>query len=305
MFEDRPIVELKEKYELGQRNFRNIELRRADLRGIDLRHADLSKADLSGANLKDADLSGANLSGAYLNLVDLTGANLQKAKLQGAYLIKAYLIKANLRGANLTQAYLMDAYLTKSDFKGANLSGADLHGSKFTGTNFIGAFYARTTHFDATFDARENGLLERSPQSEQEGNTQSQITVEEVVRAFNYLSQVSFHYLGAAMTVKYWDSTRPKFDWLTQFQFNDSTKLIFLGERGQTLDAVQIQSVREWSNRFIKSCSIIIRNFTRIVDPKQIAFSIPALKNVQKTISIPTSNNAKDVVNLATSRQSN
>lgn len=291
MFRSAASVELQKNYEAGERNFSKIELRRADLRGLNLSHADLSGADLSYANLREVDFRGANLSEAYLNEADLTGANLQNANLQGAYLIKAYLIKTNLKESNLTKAYLTGAYLTKSDCSSSNLSGAYLNNSKITGTILTGAYYDQTTHFDITFDPIKNELIKITPQKNTQITPESNTTLLDLIKTFNYLSQISIHYLGHTMTTRYWETARPNQEWLTQFQFNRFSKITFLGEQIQDIDSAQIQDVQEWTNRFIKSCSKIIQDFPRMIDPKQIAFPIAALEipSENKPIVAPSS----------------
>ncbi|NES01890.1 MAG: pentapeptide repeat-containing protein, partial [Okeania sp. SIO2F4] len=68
----------------------------------DFKILNLAKADLIGADLIGANLSGANLSGADLIGANLSGANLSGANLSGANLSGADLIGANLSGANLS-----------------------------------------------------------------------------------------------------------------------------------------------------------------------------------------------------------
>jgi uncharacterized protein YjbI with pentapeptide repeats len=118
-------VELIEKYQAGERDFKG-----ANLTGANLRGANLTGANLTGANLRGADLRGANLTGANLRGANLTGANLTGANLRGADLYGADLTDADLRGANLTGANLTGANLTGANLTGANLYGADLYGAE-------------------------------------------------------------------------------------------------------------------------------------------------------------------------------
>ncbi|GFE70533.1 pentapeptide repeat-containing protein [Chroococcus sp. FPU101] len=274
MFKSATIVELQKSYDSGERQFSKIELRRADLRGLNLSYADLTGADLSNANLREIDLRGANLSEANLNEADLTGANLQKANLQGAYLIKAYLIKTNLKESNLTKAYLTGAYLTKSDVSQANLSGAYLNNSKITGTIMTGTYYDQTTHFDTDFDPLKNDLRKITSQPQTQVITELDTTVTDVIQTFNYLSQISIHYLGHTLTTRYWELARPNHEWLTQFQFNRFSKITYSGEFKTSINSEQIEVVQEWTNCFIKSCSKIIQDFPKMIDSKQLAFPI-------------------------------
>lgn len=276
MLKSAAIVELQKSYNLGERQFSKIELRRADLRGLNLSYADLRGADLSSANLREINLRGADLSEANLNEADLTGANLQNANLQGAYLIKAYLIKTNLKESNLTKAYLTGAYLTKSDVSQANLSGAYLNNSKITGTIMTGTYYDQTTHFDTSFDPIKNDLRKITPPLKPQTQviTELDTTVTDIIQTFNYLSQISIHYLGHTLTTRYWELARPKDEWLAQFQFNRFSKITFSGEFRESINSEQIEVVQEWTKCFIKSCSKIIQDFPKMIDSKQLAFPI-------------------------------
>lgn len=130
------VEQFLKRYAAGERNFRGINLSRADLTLEGLNHANLKEADLSGAILNGVDLIGAdltkaNLSGAKLLGADLSGAvlaeaNLSDALLSGAILVGTRLTKANLRSAVLTGASLEGANLKEACLKRANLSWANL-----------------------------------------------------------------------------------------------------------------------------------------------------------------------------------
>jgi uncharacterized protein YjbI with pentapeptide repeats len=99
--------ELINRYQAGERDFKEIKLVRAGLKGVDLSEADLSVADLAGADLSAANLSGANLSGAILKGANLTGADLTGADLSWADLGMANLTEADLTGANMNMTILI------------------------------------------------------------------------------------------------------------------------------------------------------------------------------------------------------
>ena len=120
---------LVQRYNSGERNFKDASLREADLRGVDLSGADLRGANLYGVNLREANLSGADLRKANLYGADLRKACLYEADLREASLYGAELGKANLGGANLS---------------GADLSGASLHGADLRGTDLTGALLQGT-----------------------------------------------------------------------------------------------------------------------------------------------------------------
>jgi uncharacterized protein YjbI with pentapeptide repeats len=257
-------VDIRQRYETGERQFLNLQLRGADLRGINLSQADLRGADLSKANLREVNLSGANLAEAQLNEADLSSANLEGANLSETSLIKAYLIKANLRSANLRDAYLTGAYLTKSIFTDADLKGAYLNGTQLTGANFKGARYDQKTRFDNGFDPQKMGL-ERdiffSHQSEI-----SRLNVEELLVNLNQISNISSRYLGSSITVRYWESTRQTNRYLEDFTLNNNAQFSWSGQPQANLDALQVQEVQQWIDRFTVSCGEIIQDFPKLIN---------------------------------------
>ncbi len=271
MFQNQDTLELKNQYESGKKEFQKIQLRRADLRGIDLQNADFSGADLSYANLRDANLSGTNFSEAYLNEADLTGANLQGANLQNASLIKTYLIKANLEDANLEGAYLTGAYATKSNFRRAHLQAAYLNGAKLCGTNLEDAFYDDRTHFDTSFEPIKAGMKKEGEVPIQVSQI-PQTNLAQVVETFNYLSQISNHYLGKTVTAKYWETARPNEEWLKLFEIDRSAQITVTGDQSQTLTNAQLQPLQLWARMFIGSCCAIIQNFPKMLDTEKITW---------------------------------
>ncbi len=133
---DQPIRYLSERYDQGERNFQNFDLRNLDLNyrilrliGVDLREvraerASLQQIDLTQSNLGRADFQYAKLDGANLSYTNLSAANL---------------CGASLRGVNLRDAKLTDARLAIADLSYADLSGADLSGADLTDTNLYRA----------------------------------------------------------------------------------------------------------------------------------------------------------------------
>ncbi|WP_299484479.1 pentapeptide repeat-containing protein [Acaryochloris sp. IP29b_bin.137] len=114
-------LDLTARYEAGERNFAQINLKDAALPGIVLTLADLQKANLVWCDLRKSSLSHANLTSAQLRHADLTEANLQGAKLQGTDLQGA-----KLRGANLSWAVLRGTNLTDADLTDVNFQNATL-----------------------------------------------------------------------------------------------------------------------------------------------------------------------------------
>lgn len=256
-------VDIRRRYEAGERQFINLQLRGSDLRGINLSQADLRGADLSKANLREVDLSGANLAEAQLNEADLSYANLEEANLTETSLIKAYLIKANLRSANLREAYLTGAYLTKSILSGADLKGAYLNGVQWTGANFKGTLYDQKTRFDNDFDPQKMGLEKDEFFSHPEKF--SRLPVEELLANLNQISLISSRYLGSSITVRYWESTRQNHEALEYFTVNNYAQFGWTGKPQTYLDTLQVQEVREWIDRFTVSCGEIIQDFPKLI----------------------------------------
>jgi uncharacterized protein YjbI with pentapeptide repeats len=257
-------IDIRQKYEAGERQFINLQLRGSDLRGINLSQADLRGADLSKANLREVNLSGANLAEAQLNEADLSSANLEEANLTETSLIKAYLIRANLHSANLRNAYLTGAYLTKSILTGADLKGAYLNGVQWTGANFKGASYDRSTRFDNDFNPQKMGLKKDDLFGDRD--TISGLTLEELLANLNQISQISSRYLGSSMTVRYWESTRQNHEYLQYFTLNRSAQFSWSGNQQTYLNARQVEEVREWIDRFTASCSDIIQDFAQLIE---------------------------------------
>lgn len=296
-------IEIKNQYNAGQRDFANLQLRRADLRGLDLSNANFKGADFSYANLRDVNFSGADLREAYFNEADLTGANLQGANLSQASLVKTYLIKSNLQQANLQNAYLSGAYLTKGNLENALLQGAYFNGTQLTGAKFTNAIYDEKTKFDHTVNLEKLGL-KTVEQARLEANSKiienddlitpeetpiHGVTISAVVKMFNHLLKTSYHYLGGTMTLRYWKSSRPQVDWLNNFEIDNSAKLTYIGDQETPLSDEQLNVIREWIIGFVKSCSMIIQNYTQMLDPQFLAFPIVSEEMRKKTPNVKSS----------------
>jgi uncharacterized protein YjbI with pentapeptide repeats/type II secretory pathway pseudopilin PulG len=130
------ISELLQKYQAGERSFRDIQLSEVDLSGMKLPGIILTRANLSSSNLSETSLKEATLFRADLSKTKLHNADLRKA---------------NLKGANLSD----------SDLTGANLLGANLEN-----TNFKNATYDQNTLFDKEFKPIEKGLVFIKPVQE-------------------------------------------------------------------------------------------------------------------------------------------
>ena len=92
------------------------------------------------------------------------------------------------------------------------------------------------------------------------------VTIQELLLALNHLSQFSSKYIGSKLAVNYWQSTRPKFDWLDNFQISRSAELAFSGIITEYVSNLQHQWVKEWTAAFIKRCSEIIQNLPIMIE---------------------------------------
>ncbi len=112
----------------------------------------------------------------------------------------------------------------------------------------------------------ENTLL---PLSEPEDT----VTLKELLTALNDLSRFTTQYLGTAVIVNYWKSTRPDVDWLSSFQVDRSAQISYAGSQKMTQPAStqEQQWLKEWVKVFIKRCSQVIRDFPAIVDQKGLS----------------------------------
>ena len=110
-----------------------------------------------------------------------------------------------------------------------------------------------------------------------EGETSSGLTSPELqdlgilkdyLVAMNQLSQFAKKYLGTAVIVNYWKSTRPEVKWLEGFQIERSGEVSCLADQTQlmqqAINAQQQKWIREWVRSFSNRCSSIIKDFSRL-----------------------------------------
>ena len=313
MFQSSEAIKINQKYQAGERNFRNIQLRRLDLRGLDLSNADLRGADLSYSNLRDVNLSGADLQDAYLNEADFTGANFEGANLQNASLIKAYLMKANFQKANLRDSYLTSSYAIKSNFEEANFEGAYLNRTQLTGAKFKNAKYNNKTRFDGLFDPKKLGMKEvtelnlsiqstKGINNQQNISVNNEVNIEQLLNLLEHIIDVSHQYLGKKMVIKYWHSSQPEAEFLNQFSLNKSGYLEFSGNLQAKVNQEELQQVKEWLKSYIKSCTQIFPNFPKMIDRQQLSLIFAAssskkkIKSYRMNYSLPIKENAPHLV---------
>jgi hypothetical protein len=92
--------------------------------------------------------------------------------------------------------------------------------------------------------------------------------LKEYLLAINQLSQFSKKYLGKAVIVNYWKSSRPQVKWLEGFQIDRTGNVTCLAENTQLIhqpvSPQQQQWLRDWVQSFVKRCSTVIRDFPRL-----------------------------------------
>ena len=133
------VSELLRQYNLGQRQFKGVDLSHVCLPGICLNEINLTGADLTAANLSHAELNETRLMVANLTAAQLNYASLNRAKMVGACLHQAQLNDANLEAADLRNADLSQAQLVRTSLQNANLEGANLTHARLEETNLEGA----------------------------------------------------------------------------------------------------------------------------------------------------------------------
>lgn len=267
MLRNSSMPDIQTQYNLGERNFPKLQLRRIDLRGEKLRGINLEGSDLSYADLRDTDLSNANLSGCYFNEANLTAAKLEGANLKGAYLIKAYLTKANFQKAILQEAYLTGAFLTKANFMKADLTGAYLTGTQISGAYFKGAIYSSATRFERGFDPALAGMAQISTFNMAANR---KITIDNLITNFEQIASLTSNYLGITITAKYLDSSRPEIEWLQNFKIDHKSKITFDGSLNAKVTSIQLKWFEKWQTAFIKSCSIFVQDLPNMIREKHL-----------------------------------
>jgi uncharacterized protein YjbI with pentapeptide repeats len=131
--------EIIKRYEAGERNFAN-----TDLRCISISYPSLIDIDFSAANLE-----GSYFGSAYFVNANLSSANLHGSRIYGS-LINSNLIDANLRRVKLIGADLIGSNLTGADLTEADLSGAVLINVNLMATNLTGIKTDERTIFIST-----------------------------------------------------------------------------------------------------------------------------------------------------------
>lgn len=277
MLANTAVIDIQAQYDLGERNFPKLQLRRIDLRNAQLKGINLGGCDLSYADLRDADLSGADLSKCYLNEANLSGANLTGANLTGAYLIKAYLTKVNFQKAIVKEAYFTGSFLTRANFYKADLSGAFLNGAHLNGGIFKDASYDNTTRFDKGFNPESLGMQKVSSFNLA---TSKKVTIGEIITNFETIASITSKYLGGTITGKNFEDSRPDVEWLREFSMDKNGKVNFNGSLSHQATTIQLKWFEKWTNAFVKKSSMIIQDLPNIIEEKHLTVDYLIKKGV-------------------------
>jgi hypothetical protein len=101
------------------------------------------------------------------------------------------------------------------------------------------------------------------------------LTVEELLLTFNHLSRLGNHYLGSTMAQRYWQSARPQNEWCNQFSLDAASQQITTpGPKKQALTPEQIQLAQAWAQKYVQACTLIFKDFPKLIEPDQLAFPV-------------------------------
>ena len=99
--------------------------------------------------------------------------------------------------------------------------------------------------------------------------------LKDYLTAINNLSEFSKKYLGTAVIVNYWKSSRPQAKWLEGFQIERSGQVSCLAENTQLMQQPVTEQqqiwLREWVTSFSKRCSTVIRDFTKLAGTEALS----------------------------------
>jgi hypothetical protein len=271
-------MQIVKQYSAGERQFSRANLERANLKEAFLSEINLSNSVLNYAILEQADLSNsifqasslvkANLSRANLRGADFTNADLSGANMTGAVLIGTNFAHTNLSKANLSLSRLIKANMANSpqdhnslaitesppvNFRGANLAGAFFMGVDLNSAQLEGAFFDDKTNFIPSFDPIKAGMVNLK--------MVEAIALDKLLAQFNHLLSNSNRFLGPTITTKYFNSSRPDYSWLHQFQINPKNHIFFEGTTSSFVSLEQLDYFQQWIDSFTQCCCKIIKNF--------------------------------------------
>ncbi len=147
--------------------------------------------------------------------------------------------------------------MTKVDFRCANLIGAFFIGVDLNIASLKGAIYNDQTNLPLHFDPVGRGMVHI--------RTIQEIAIDELLSQFNHVYSRSNKYLGKTISTKNFDSSRPRFSWLNQFQIDESNQIVFQGTVSSFITPEQLKFFEKWLKSYIKSCSLILKGFKSLI----------------------------------------
>lgn len=120
------LKELKERYEKGERDFSNSDMRMQTFDNLQFSGCNFSGSNLSFSSFRSTNFSGCNFTGANLEWSNFTRANLDNTDFTGA---KAWY-------SNYSDATVKDAIFTNADFSYSLMLNVERNYKDITGTQF-------------------------------------------------------------------------------------------------------------------------------------------------------------------------
>ncbi len=114
-----------------------------------------------------------------------------------------------------------------------------------------------------------------------------------ILDALNYLSHFVCSFLGPKITSNFWNISRPKNEWLFQFEIKYSSEIIFCGDPDKKINPLAILSVREWTRNFMNQCCQLIRDLPERLEKESIN------EDYRRIISIYTSEYLQEMSNFS------
>lgn len=95
------------------------------------------------------------------------------------------------------------------------------------------------------------------------------VCIKDLLVAFNHLAQIAGQYLGQSIVANHLLRSRPESAWLQQFMIDRKATLEFSGETHQlhqSLTDEELHDMRRWAQAFVAKCSLVLRDFLRLVE---------------------------------------
>ncbi|MEN9240096.1 MAG: hypothetical protein Q6J68_05000, partial [Thermostichales cyanobacterium SZTDM-1c_bins_54] len=123
------------------------------------------------------------------------------------------------------------------------------------------------TAFRSFTQYREPATATKSQRTQPQG-----IPVAVMMRCLNHLSEVTHSYLGKAVVVNYWKTTRTEMsektaemaDFLKFFEVERSGEIRYTGSL-ESFNLEQVKILRAWVDSFVRRCEEVIRNFRSLL----------------------------------------